>query len=327
MSLGAFLERYRAGLRPASPGYTLLRPFLRRAADEVLPRAESGGAALADRLAAGDPEARDELAELAEGTLAAMRARARAHAGDRSPFHGWLAGLDRWWRSTEEGEYIDDPDLAPEKRIRAMHRLDEFNRALGSYRFFLRLLMPLLAPDRPTRIIDLASGHGGFSLALARLARERGLELEITATDIKTEYLALGQKQAREQGLPVRFEHQDALDLSNLRPGQFDIITCTQSLHHFPPGLIAIMFAEAARKAERAVLFVDGLRTMLAAVPVYAIHRFVQRGPIIAHDGWVSFRRFFVPEELEVLARIGPWGRRANAYASPPGHCVLELRK
>ncbi|MCP4245576.1 MAG: methyltransferase domain-containing protein [bacterium] len=195
------------------------------------------------------------------------------------------------------------------------------------YRNFLARLEPLMAAGRPARIIDLATGHGGFALALARLARERGLDLEITATDIKSEYLDMGRRRAKAEGLAVDFRVQDAVDLSNLSLGQFDFVTCTQSLHHFPPGLVAVMFAEAARVATRAVLFIDGCRTFVRAVPLYAFCRLGQRDRIIAHDGWVSFRRFFVPEELDVLARLGPWGRRARAYRIPPTHCVLELRK
>ena len=41
------------------------------------------------------------------------------------------------------------------------------------------------------------------------------------------------------------------LDLSNLEPGAWDIIVCTQAIHHFPPSMTARMFREAARSAGR----------------------------------------------------------------------------
>ena len=39
-----------------------------------------------------------------------------------------------------------------------------------------------------------------------------------------------------------------------------DVIVCTQSLHHFGPGMVARMLGEAARSARAAVVFIDGER-------------------------------------------------------------------
>ena len=120
---------------------------------------------------------------------------------------------------------------------------------------------------------------------------------------------------------------QDALDLKNLAPGSYDVLTCMQSLHHFSPGQVAVMFSEAARVAARGVIFLDGTRSALAAVGLGGLGLFRYRDPDFVHDALVSFRRFFVAEELELLAQLGPWGGGASARWIAPGHCLLALRK
>ena len=132
------------------------------------------------------------------------------------------------------------------------------------------------------------------------------MDVEFTASDIHREYLDLGATRARQAGLASRFELQDALDLSNLKAGDYDVITCTQSLHHFGPGQIAVMFSEASRIATRGVVFIDGARSALTAAAVVGLGLLMFRHRPFAHDALVSFRRFFVPEELALIARLCP---------------------
>ncbi len=280
---------------------------------------------LAEPLAAGDPDARDQLMTLGDEALDYMRSRVSAHAARTNPLVNMLARADQWWGAPSEGEHIDDPDLDEGVRQRAMQHLDELNHMVRSYRVFFDAMRRHFHSDRPTRIIDLASGHAGFAIALAQMAAEQGVDLDITATDLKREYLDLGAARAQQLGLDMRFEVQDALDLSNLEPGSFDIVCCTQSIHHFPPGMVAVMFASAARLAKSAVYFIDGCRTFVKAGPLYGICRAHFRDPILAHDAWVSCRRFFVPEELALLGGLGPWGDGLDARWSAPSHCVLSL--
>jgi 2-polyprenyl-3-methyl-5-hydroxy-6-metoxy-1,4-benzoquinol methylase len=208
-----------------------------------------------------------------------------------------------------------------------LRQLDELNCVLESYPAFFDTMRPLFAATGTTRVIDLAAGHGGFALEVARLARREGLDVEVHASDVKREYLDLGQPIAEREQLPVRFVIQDALDLSNLQPGEFDVVTCTQSLHHFPSGMAAVMLSEALRVARRGVVFVDGCRSVLSGAAVSGLCLLRWGNRALAHDTMVSFRRFYMPEELGLLARLTPWGDRAEARLLPPGHVLLRVRK
>ncbi|HEY3235188.1 MAG TPA: methyltransferase domain-containing protein [Polyangiaceae bacterium] len=305
----------------------LLKNIRRRVAESTIQRYQSTTLKFADALERGEHSARMQLRTLADRALEEMRTTVEEEAGRAGFPRSWAASVDDWWRHTSEGEYLDDPSLDQHLRVRILRDLDAMNDLFGSYFIFFTRLRPLAQSDRPTRILDLAAGHGGFALAVAKLGAGAGLELELTASDIKGEYLALGEPRAQELGLGVKFVVQDALDLSNVDRRSYDVVVCVQSLHHFSAGQVAVMFAEAARVASRGVLFIDGARSALNAAMVTGVGLCVYRNRALAHDIMVSFRRFFVPEELEVLARLGRWGSRATAEFSPPGHCVLELRK
>lgn len=328
-----FNKLLRMGTQARIPnvGERVLAPYRRRALDETLLSVRPRVDALVQPLELGQPAARDALANLADEALGDMRARTRTYARQAGWLHGALAEVDARWADTDEGEYIDDPSLDPALRLTAMRHLDEINALIGSYEAFLDLLRPAMSDvcgraRRALRVIDLAAGHGGFALALARAVRERGDgSLEITATDIKREYLDLGERIAREEGLPVSFQVQDALDLSNIEAGEFDVVLCTQSLHHFSAGAVVMMIREAARVAGHSVLFIDGARVLAGAVFLHGYMRSVMRDPVIAHDAWVSCRRFFAPEELLLLARLGPWGERARVRGCKPLSAALEL--
>jgi 2-polyprenyl-3-methyl-5-hydroxy-6-metoxy-1,4-benzoquinol methylase len=313
-----------AAIGAPDPVRKLLAPARRSAARDALARFRPRVEKLRAPLERGEARARDELARLAEEALSEMRRRVAKVAANSGGATNWAASVDAWWRRTDESEYLDDPDLDERVRVRILSHLDAMNELLGSYRLFFDRLRPLLGP-RKTRLLDLAAGHGGFALAIARSAREEGIDLEVVASDIKHEYLALGERRAREEGLEVRFSMQDALDLSNLEPGAYDVVTCTQALHHFLPGQIALMFGEAARIAARGVVFIDGARSTLTGAAAWAIGVLGFRDRALAHDSLVSFRRFFVAEELELLGKLVPRGERARASVVAPSHCLLEL--
>ncbi len=301
---------------------TIRQAAVERAIGARRVRADALGAAID----AGEAGARQQLSDLADAALAEMRADVRARAASAGLLQRIAAESDARWADCEEGEYLDDPGLDEGLRQRIMSDLDALNGLLDAYDVFLEHMLPLAASGRTTRVLDLAAGHGGFALAAAREARARGLDVRFTASDIKREYLDLGAEIAAREELPVEFRVQDALDLSNLANGAFDLITCTQSLHHFPPGLVAVMFRAAARAAARGVVFLDGCRSAMVGVALAGVGLIRFRNRAFAHDAWVSARRFYVPEELDLLARLGSWGDAVEARWVPPGYCLLRQR-
>jgi 2-polyprenyl-3-methyl-5-hydroxy-6-metoxy-1,4-benzoquinol methylase len=259
---------------------------------------------------------REVFAPLAAALVQEHRRRVTARAAG---LLGVAARLDAWL-PTEATEHVDDPALPAPRRRRVIEDVDRFNRLLGSYVRFLDLVAPLLPPAGGT-LLDVASGHGCFPLALAAHARDRGLRLKVIATDLREEYLAVG----RAQGDPaVEFRVLDALALRPaFAPGAVDVITCTQSLHHLDAGTVAGFLAEALATAPH-VLFIDAGRAASAAVGAAALSLLGTRDPVFVHDAWISLRRAFVREELALIARCVPGGERVEAIAVSPGFVALR---
>lgn len=293
------------------------------ARDRAIARHRPAADALREGLAAGDAEARAALADVAEAALRDMRADVA-----RSARLGLMTraahAADRRWGDCDTPELLDDDALDPLVRSELMACLDRFNTGFGNYERFLDALLPLCRSDGPTRILDLAAGHGGFALEAGRIAERRGLELHFTATDLKDEYLEMGRAVASAEGLAVDFAVQDALDLRDIE-GLYDVIVCTQSLHHFPAGLVAVLFETATRAAGTGVVLIDGCRGAIAGTFGLAIALLGERNRGFAHDAWVSTRRFFVPEELELLTRLGSWGARTESAWIPPLYSMHRL--
>ena len=220
-----------------------------------------------------------------------------------------------------EEEWLDDPSFDERERVHLLATLDRFNEHLGSYASWGRLVRPLVdaSPQRPAHVVEIAAGHGAFSLWLAR---ELGEAARITATDLRPEYLALARSQAEVLGVALRT--LDATDLSPLEEAGVDVLTCTQSLHHFPPGLVSRFIGEAARVARAGVCFIDAERSALAVALVSPLMLAYGRSYALFHDAAASLRRMYTAEELALLARFAPgvpaharieWGRVWPGFA------------
>lgn len=308
----------------APPAARLLRPARSQAASEAVESHRRAAADAVSAIARGEATGRQQLAAVAEEALAAMRSRSWELAAQAGPVAALMARMDRAFLDPAAQEKMDDPDFDEALRRRAVASLDRFNEGVGSYALFARVLDEQLPDDGD--VLDLAAGHAGFALWLARRARATGRALRVTATDLRDSYLDLGRERARAEGLPLHLRVQDALDLSNVERGTFDVVLCTQAVHHFPAGLVAVLAEEASRVAGRAVVLVDGCRTALLAVVVAGVVGAGFRDATFAHDSFASFRRFFVPEELELLVRLGAGDRPVHADFHAPGHCVVVVR-
>ena len=306
---------------------TVLGPLRAEAAARSFSSRRHRAMDLGRRITDGSTSARDELAALAEEALLEMRADVALRARSAGAREAALACCDGWWGDCDADEIMDDSSIDLALRNDILAALDSLNGVIGSYERFFETLVPLARPGSVTRVLDLAAGHGGFVRAAANIARKLGLNLQFTASDLKSEYLELGTGLAERERLPVEFVTQDALDLSNISAGNYDIITCTQSLHHFPPGLVTLMFATATRAAARGVVFIDTCRSPLSGAAL-AIYGTVQtRNSAWVHDAWVSMRKSMVPEELELLARIGRPSDHLESTWIQPGHCLLRWRR
>lgn len=313
------------------PVLTRLEAHRERAFQAVRERFLPQLAELHSQVERRDAEAIAKFDALLADALAAMRAE-RPNGGVRRGFFDplpLLSVVDRFLYR-DDPEWLDDPSFPEEKRTKLLDRLDALNDALGSYDAFVRRLRPLIeqANQRGTktvRIHDLASGHAGFAL---RIKQEFGADVIVEASDIKPEYLDIGRKRAKELGLNLEFYVEDALCMDGVKERGVDIITCTQSIHHFPAGMVSRMMGEASRAARSAVIFIDGERSLLGLSMFVPAGLFVGRDLALLRDGIVSLRRMYYKEELALLAALAPGvppSAKVSTESMGPAHGILLM--
>ncbi|MRG94463.1 methyltransferase domain-containing protein [Polyangium spumosum] len=227
-------------------------------------------------------------------------------------------------------ELMDDPSCPEDERTHALDVLDRFNHCTGIYETVMAAIEPLVATaeargERPI-VHDVAAGHGGLALVLAERFGDR---VAIEASDLREEYLALGRAQAHERGLSVTFSVEDALALGGLEARGVSVITCTQALHHFPPGMIARMMGEASRRARVGACFIDGERSFTTLGLVALVGALYGRTYTFYYDAVTSIRRMFYEEELALVAALAPGmpAARIETGIAPPSHVYVRITR
>lgn len=249
--------------------------------------------------------------QMIENAIAELREEGAAETSFERAAHA----LDRVVHRNQS-EWLDDPSFDERLRLRTLERLDRMNEAIGAYEAFFTAIEPAIARAhaagvaRPA-VVDLASGHAMFAVALALRFGAREGRVRVIATDLAPEYLEIGRKKALALAMRddvIDFRTQDALDLSNLGSEErVDVVTCTQTLHHFPEAMVSRLFAAAARVARHGAVLVDGERNPFAVLLITGIAAAIGRGSVpFLHDSFVSMRRMYTEQELALLAELSP---------------------
>jgi len=270
-----------------------------------------------------------ELEQCADQAIQQLRARRQDLAAERGGSLELRDQLDRLIH-TDSLEYLDRPELPVAKKKREVQALHRFNRLFFVYHSFLHILAPLIQEvahyrGRAARLLELASGSGQFTLALARLAHKRRLPVEVTGSDIVPAFVQESNARARHARLPVTFREINAFDMHELHEGDFDLIFVGSSLHHFRPGQLARMIAQSMRDAGTAFVGIDARRSLLflGMLPVATL---LLGNRYLLHDSVTSARRLYSDPELDLLAQIAAPGRSVRVRAGAPGASVLTIR-
>jgi SAM-dependent methyltransferase len=207
-------------------------------------------------------------------------------------------------------ELMDQPELDRAEHSRALRGLRRINRVSSS----ASILWPEIArlarrEERRIRVLDLATGGGDVPISLAHRARRAGLEIGIEGCDISPTAVGFAARAAHAAGVLVRFFRLDALN--EPLPEGFDVVTCCLFLHHLADEDAARLLGAMAGAARSTVLVNDLLRSRVGYWLAWTGCRLLSRSPIVHHDGPVSVRAAFRPEEVHALAeRAGLEGVR-----------------
>ena len=204
-------------------------------------------------------------------------------------------------------EHLDGPlgDVSVlRENLRDMARV---NRLLGGTAISRSALVRVLAGNRgpaPVRLLDVGTGSADIPVALVAWGRKHGLEIDATAVDSRPEILEIARS-AGGDAAGVRLELAEGERLP-YADASFDVVHASLVLHHLEPPRAEAFLRELGRVASRAVIFndLDRRRRWWRAPRLFA-HVFT-RNSLTRHDGPLSVRRAYRPDELVPLAaRVG----------------------
>ncbi len=230
---------------------------------------------------------------------------------------------------TSESECMDDSALPESDKLEMVQALDRQNSMMHLYPRYVGLCLSILEElamreQRQVSILELASGSGGLAMALAEEVKRKELPISVTASDIVPKFIEEGNRKAAEKKLPLTFQQLNAFNLPEFSARSFDVMVMSQSMHHFTPGKLAIIIAQAAKHTTTAFVGIDGYRSILLAggVPLMAS---LQGIPSFALDGFTSARKFYSELELDIIAEIAT-GKRNHTVTSCWPLSILTVR-
>ncbi len=161
----------------------------------------------------------------------------------------------------------------------------------------------LSGQPEPVRVLDLATGSADIPIAIAALAEQRGWRVQLTATDLQPDILAIATV-AELHGISV--ERADALNLP-YRDDEFDISVLSLALHHFEPENGIRALSEMRRVSRTAMIVNDLERCRMGLAGAWLFSRATTSNRLTRHDAPLSVRRAYTPSEAEALAHAAGW--------------------
>ena len=192
------------------------------------------------------------------------------------------------------------------------------NRWFGGTSAVLTALPELIPAGASTlSLLDVATGAADIPIAVQRWCETRGLSVDITATDISPQVLALANAQIAPSAR-IRLERADARAMP-FADRSFDVVTCSLALHHFDPGGAVRVLREMDRLCRTGFIVNDLRRGAVGYGASWLASRLTTRNRLTRNDAPLSVRRAYTPDELRSLLneagvhgaeiRVLPWFR------------------
>lgn len=218
-------------------------------------------------------------------------------------------------RRADVPELMDGGGLSESELDQALAFLAFSNGVLGGWaalRDVLEVWSRRWERCSPISFLDVGTGAADIPQRLLRWGRGRGFALSVTAIDSDPAVLELARRRAGgEAGLTLERAELRGLAGSGRR---YDYVMGSLVLHHVPPGELVEALRLCDGLAGRGLLFSDLRRAPWTYAAVRAAT--LCAGRVSRHDGPLSVRRAFRPEELEDAARQAGLGYlRARAGA------------
>jgi len=196
---------------------------------------------------------------------------------------------------TRQPELMDDPALDAAAHRHALNGLARLNSASFAAESIWRELRRRVPTADRISLLDVATGSGDIPLALRRLARRDGVELELTLCDVSRGALDQASARAKSMGVTIRTVEIDAL--ADDLPTGFEAATCSLFLHHLDADDVCTLLAKLARSADHVVIS-DLCRSRRGIALAAVASRAMTRSRVVHTDAVLSARAAWTPGEM-----------------------------
>lgn len=222
---------------------------------------------------------------------------------------------------------MDQPGLDAAVHSRALAGLGKANAVSRIARHIWRAIAAANTwptNGQPLRVLDIASGGGDITIAVAKLAAAHGIRLEIDGCDVSPTAIEFAERAAQRAGVPnVHFRQLDVL----VDPlDEYDLVMSTLFLHHLTEHEARNLLERMGQAARRLALVDDLQRNRLGYAYAWAGVRLLTRSPIVHTDGPLSVRAAFTMDEAAALARDAGW-RDIRVTAHWPQRFLMTWKK
>ena len=214
-------------------------------------------------------------------------------------------------------EYLDDPSVGAQVAARSMGDVARSNALFGGAHAVLAELDDLIGPGRGApgqsliTLLDVGTGLGDIPARVRAYASRHGVTVCTVGLDT-SEALAVA---AHTGQLPMMRADARRLPVADRA---FDVVLCSQVLHHFRGDEGVLLVRELDRVARRRVIVSDIRRSWLAAAGIWLVSWPLRFHPVSRHDGVVSVLRGFTSDELSAVVRaavgVTPRVRRHRGF-------------
>jgi len=175
------------------------------------------------------------------------------------------------------------------------------NRWLGGLSALTLHLYPRLqaAPSLVT-IIDLGTGGAEIPRYLANWSNRHRIPLRLVGIDWASRNLKVAAQTVRDVQ-NVALLQADALRLP-LLDFSVDYFISSLFLHHLPPEAVIALLRSSYQSAGRGIIMTDLVRGLLPLAAFRLIQPIFARNYLTRHDGMLSIRRAYTPDELYQMA-------------------------
>ncbi len=200
-------------------------------------------------------------------------------------------------------EIMDSPQCDPAKLTRTYQDFRVVNALVsGWWGMYRRSIRPALSTTREMTLLDVGSGGGDVSRALARWAVRDGLRLMVTGIDPDARAHVFATSQPKIAGLSFRRALSSDL-VANKET--FDFVISNHVLHHLSVDELKGLLIDSKSLARRRVLHADLERSNYAYLGFGAATWPFFRQSYIRPDGLTSIRRSYTAAELRAAVPAG----------------------